>query len=124
MRLLDRYLLRELLIPLGFCLCGFLIFWIAFDLFGAIADFQKHNLVFSDVAVYYLVRIPEFLVLILPIVLLLALLYALTNHARYNELPAMRAAGISVWRICMPYFVVGLVFSLGSFALNELCVPN
>ena len=28
-RLLDRYLLRELLIPLGYCLSGFLIFWIS-----------------------------------------------------------------------------------------------
>ena len=26
MRLLDRYLLRELLVPLGYCLGGFLIF--------------------------------------------------------------------------------------------------
>ena len=32
MRLLDRYLLRELLVPLGYCLGGFLIFWISFDL--------------------------------------------------------------------------------------------
>ena len=34
MRLLDRYLLRELLIPLGFLLCGFLVVLIAFQLFS------------------------------------------------------------------------------------------
>ena len=27
MRLLDRYLLRELLIPFGYCLCGFALLW-------------------------------------------------------------------------------------------------
>ena len=32
MRLLDRYLLRELLVPFGYCLGGFLIFWTAFDI--------------------------------------------------------------------------------------------
>jgi lipopolysaccharide export LptBFGC system permease protein LptF len=35
MRLLDRYLLRELLIPLGYCFGGFLVFWLAFDLFSS-----------------------------------------------------------------------------------------
>ena len=42
---------------------------------------------------------PDFLVTILPVVLLLALLYTLTNHARHNEITAMRAAGVSLWRV-------------------------
>ena len=44
MRLIDRYLLRELLIPLGYCLGGFLVFWIAFDLFKSLNDFQRSNM--------------------------------------------------------------------------------
>jgi lipopolysaccharide export system permease protein len=124
MRLLDRYLLRELLVPLAFCLCGFLIFWIAFDLFGRLSDYQNRGLLPRDVAEYYLVRIPDILVLILPIVLLLALLYALTNHSRHNELTAIRAAGVSLWRICVPYVAVGLLLSAALFAINELCVPG
>jgi lipopolysaccharide export system permease protein len=63
------------------------------------------------------------LVLVLPIALLLALLYTLTNHARHNEITAMRAAGISLWRICLPYFAVGFAASLALFALNEFLVP-
>jgi lipopolysaccharide export system permease protein len=124
MRLLDRYLLRELLIPLGFCLCGFLIFWIAFDLFSELGKYQENNLQFLDVAEYYLVKVPEFLVTVVPVALLLALLYTLTNHARYHELTAMRAAGVSLGRICLPYLTIGLLLSLGLFALNELWVPN
>ena len=54
MRLLDRYLLRELLIPLGFCLCGFLILWISSDLFVTLGDFQKRGLVARDILEYYL----------------------------------------------------------------------
>ena len=67
---------------------------------------------------------PEFLVMVLPITLLLALLYTLTNHARYNEITAMRAAGVSLWRICVPYFVVGFAASVALFALNEIGVPR
>ena len=125
MRLLDRYLLRELLTPLGYCLAGILIFWISFDLYSQLAEFQRNHLNAADIFQYYLVLLPEMLVFpLLPVVLLLALLYALTNHARYNELTAMRAAGISLWRLAYPYLAVGLLLSLISFAMNEFLVPQ
>jgi len=124
MRLLDRYLLRELMIPLGYCLGGFLLFWVAFDLFNELAQFQDQKLRGGDVLQYYVARAPEFLVLVLPIALLLGLLYTLSNHARHQEITAMRAAGVSLWRLCLPYLAVGLAASCFSFALNELWVPK
>lgn len=124
MRLLDRYLLRELLIPLGYCLGGFLLFWIAFDLFAELNQFRKAGLSALDITEYYLVVTPEFLILVLPIALLLALLYAITNHTRHHEITAIRAAGVSLWRLSFPYFLVGLVISAAAFAINELWVPQ
>ena len=124
MRLLDRYLFRELLTPLVFCLGGFLIFWISFDLFTELDEMQERKLHLLDVLAYSVALTPEFLVTILPVVLLLALLYTLTNHARHNELTAMRAAGVSLWRLCVPYLIVGLAASGVLFALNEWCVPR
>ena len=50
MRLLDRYVLRELLLPLAYCLGFFLIVFVAFDLFKDIGDFQKARLTPLDVA--------------------------------------------------------------------------
>jgi LPS export ABC transporter permease LptG len=124
MRLLDRYLLRELLVPLVYCLFGFVIFWVFFDLFTELNSFQSRRLNFGDVTEYYLLSLPEILVLILPIALLLALLYTLTNHARHHEITAMRSAGISLWRLCLPYLGVGFVASMGLFWLNEFVVPD
>ena len=40
MRLLDRYLFRELLTPLAYCLGGFLMFWISFDVFNDFRNFR------------------------------------------------------------------------------------
>src|SRR5437667_4815556 len=125
MRLLDRYLLRELLVPLGYCLGGILVLWIAFDLFSELGAFQQEQLRPAEIARYYLVKTPRWLQeIILPAALLLALLYTLTNHARHHELTAIRAAGVSVWRLCVPYLAVGLAATFCLFALNELCVPR
>lgn len=124
MRLLDRYLLRELLVPLGYCLGGFLIFWISFDLISELNHFQKQRLHTTDIAAYYMVKTPELLMVVVPVALLLALLYALTNHARHQELTAIRAAGVGLWRIALPYLVVGFVLSIELFAMNEWWVPD
>jgi lipopolysaccharide export system permease protein len=124
MRLLDRYLLREVLVPLGYCLVGFLIFWICFDLFAELADFQKKQLLVRDIVEFYLVITPEFLVIVLPIALLLAMLYSLTDLARHQEITAIRAAGVSLWRLSLPYFMVGLLASLVLGAINEFWVPD
>lgn len=124
MRLLDRYLLRELLLPLGYCLGGFLVFWIAFDLFNELPAFQQSRLHGGDVAEYYLVKLPELLITVLPVALLLALLYALTNHARHHELVAIRAAGVGLWRLSAPYLAVGFTASVLLFVLNEVAAPN
>jgi len=124
MRLLDRYLLRELLVPFGYCLVGFLIFWLAFDLFTRLGDFQKLKLSLGGVVEYYFIKLPEIVVVALPVAFLLALLYALTNHARYHELTAIRGAGVSLARMAAPYVAIGFILSLALFAVNEFWVAE
>jgi lipopolysaccharide export system permease protein len=123
-RLLDRYLLRELLTPFLCCLGGFLIFWLSFELVSDLELFQRQRLTAGDVAAYCLARLPGYLLTALPVALLLALLYALSRHARWNEITAMRGAGLSLWRIGLPYFAVGLALSGAAFGLHERLVPG
>src|SRR5581483_11931805 len=109
MRLLTRYLLRECLVALAFCFSAFLILWVMLDMFSSLNDLQAKKLKVWDIIAYYFLKIPapDFLPVALPVALLLALLYALTQHARHNEITAIRAAGVSLWRLCLPYFSVG-----------------
>lgn len=124
MRLLDRYLLRELLVPLVYCLAGFQIFWLAFDLFSNLQHYQDLNLGWQKVLEITVLRIPSFINTVLPIALLLALLYTLTNLVRNNELVAMRAAGVSLGRLCVPYFAVAIVLGGAVFVVNEYAFPS
>lgn len=124
MRLLDRHLLRELLTPLAVCLCGFTLFWVAFDLLNELERFRRAGLGLAGVVRYYAVGMPELLNTILPVTLLLALLYTVTGLSKNNELTAMRSAGISLWRIIVPYLGVGLAASLSLYWLAEVAVPD
>jgi lipopolysaccharide export system permease protein len=124
MRLHDRYLFRELLTPLAFCLGGFSVLWLADFFFTRIDEMQAHKFQLREGVEYFLALSPEFFVTALPIALLLSLLYALTHHARHHELTALRAAGVGLWRLCAPYFVVGLAASGIYFLLNEGVVPR
>jgi lipopolysaccharide export system permease protein len=124
MRVLDRYLLREFLVPLGFILAGLWILSVAFDLTGELRSLQEKHLLARDVAEYYVFKAPEFAIVVLPTALLLAALYALTNHARHNEITAIRAAGVSLVRLCVPYVIIGVLASVGLFALDEYAVPR
>lgn len=124
MRLLDRYLLREFLVPLCFCLGGFLIFWIAFDVSSELHRMQEEGMRAGDVVQYYVFKTPEFLMTVMPVGLLLATLYTLTNHARYNEITAIRAAGVSLTRLCLPYLAVGIAMTVLLFVSDEFFVPQ
>lgn len=124
MRLLDRYLLRELAVPLSYCLSAFLAFWISFDLISNLSDYREAGLGGSGLLLYYAYRMPDLLLIIVPVGMLLGMLYTLTNLTRHHELVAMRAAGISLLRLSVPYFVVGILFSLALFTANDLIFSN
>ncbi len=120
MRLLDRYLLGELLAPLAYCLAGFQIFWMAFDLYSHLDEYREAKLALGQIAQLYLCKTPELLTTVLPMGLLLGLLYALTQLARHNEITAMRAAGVGLARLGAPYLITALLLGAAQCALIEL----
>jgi lipopolysaccharide export system permease protein len=124
MKLIDRYLLRTLLVPLVYCLAAFIMIYVVYDLFDHLPDFIEARTAFQDVVRYYIYLIPSVLILIVPISLLLAVLYSLSQLTKNNELTAMRASGVSLYRLLVPFTLVGLLFSLGVLQVNERIGPE
>jgi lipopolysaccharide export system permease protein len=56
--------------------------------------------------------------------LFLAVLYSLSSLTKNNELTAMRACGISIARLMVPYIVVGVLASLAVAAIHETIGPK
>ncbi|MEX1119913.1 MAG: LptF/LptG family permease [Terrimicrobiaceae bacterium] len=109
MTILDRYVLTKFALPFVYCLFGFIAIWFIFDLSDNLPDFLQGKASFGFLLAYYKSQIPEIIVISLPIGALLALLYSLTAMSRTNEIISMLGAGLSVARILMPLFVVGLI---------------
>jgi len=123
-RILDKYLLREFAWPLLYCFDAFVMLMILIDLFSTLDDFIDFHAHFGTVVHYYLIKFPEFFVLIMPMSLLLGLLFCLSSLGRHNELIAMRASGISLIRLALPLLGIGFVTTLVVFAVNETFVPR
>ncbi len=123
MKLMDQYILRQFLVPLSYCLLAFTMVFVIFDLFEHLSDFIDAKTALVLVLRYYLLILPALLIYIAPISLLLGLLYSLWHLTKNNELTAMRASGISVGRMAIPIFMVGLLFSLGVSIIQETVAP-
>lgn len=124
MRTLERYLLREFLIPLVYCVFAFLLIMVVYDLFDNLPDFIQWRTPLVDVVWYYLALTPSNIALTLPMAMLLALLYCLAMFAKNSELIAMRASGLSLRKLMFPYLVVGVTGSIILFLMNETIVPQ
>ena len=124
MRLLDRYVLQNFVIPFLYSTCGFLAIWLVFDLSGNGHDFIEAHVKPATLAYFYLTQFPQILVICLPVGLLLALLYSLSRMSRANEIISMLTAGQSVQRVILPLFVFGLCTALFSLALNYQLAPH
>ncbi len=110
MSILDRYVLQKFFVPLLYCILGFVAIWLVFDLTNNGSDFINGRAKLDWIVRFYLSQLPQVMMIILPIGLLLALLYSLTQMSRANEIISMLGAGRSVVRVLAPLFVVGILF--------------
>jgi lipopolysaccharide export system permease protein len=111
MTLLDRYLLKKVLLPFFYCVAGFISVWLVWDLSVNLPDFLSGHATPGIIARFYLMQIPSVLVLSIPVGLLLGVLYTLTQMSRRNEIISMLCAGRSLYRIFVPLVALGLVMT-------------
>lgn len=124
MKLIDRYLLGTFVVPFFYVLMAFCLLYVVFDLFDNLSDFIEGDTPPPLVFKYYLILLPSVLVRIVPISLFLAVLYSLSTLTKNNELTAMRACGINIARLMVPYIAVGLLASLSVAAIHETIGPK
>ncbi len=124
MRLLDRYVIRNFSQAYFYCIAGFLSIWLIFDISDNISTFIDEKFGFALTVKYYATQVPEVFIILLPVALLLALLFALGRMSRSNEIVSMLTAGVSIPRVLTPLIAIGILTVGASFALNYSLAPH
>ena len=124
MKILSRYLFKNLLMPLVYLLAAFTMLFIIGDLMDHAGDFLDAGTSLLEMAYYYALRLPSMVIMIVPLCLLLAVLYSLSSLTRHSEIIAMRASGISIYRIVRPYLLMSIACLILTAVVNEYTGPK
>lgn len=123
-RQLDRYVIRNFLLPFVYCVVGFIAVWLVYELGSNATEFINGGVSIKGVAAFYASQLPSIGLIILPIGLLLALLYCLGKMSQSNEILAMLSSGVSLGRILLPIFGLGVAVTALSTALSYSPAPR
>ena len=118
MRILDRYLLREWAKVFGLCLLGFGGLILISHCYNRIPDMERWGLSFGTSVEYLALLMIGSIPMLLPISLLISVIFTLGALNRNQELAAIRAAGVGLWRLTAPLWAAGAACALLLVALN------
>lgn len=124
MKILTRYVLREFLVPLAYCLVGFLSIYVLFELFGSFSRIAEAKLPLPLVVKYFAAFLAPYFMWLAPAAMMLATLYTMWNFCRHSEITAMRASGVSFTAIVKPLLFMALLMSGAVAWVNEVYVPR
>ena len=123
MRLIERYLFRQLLGPTlaaTAALTAVAILSEALSSISVLVDDRQSALVFAKIII---LAMPQLIVLILPIAVLVAGLMAMNRLHTENEIVICFAGGVSRWRVISPAIRLASLITLFSFILTFWIQP-
>lgn len=123
MKILDKYILKQFIMTTLFGLITFMMIFVIIDLMENLDDFLDNNVANEIIIQYYIAFLPEIVKLMTPVAVLLASLFTTGKLAANNELTAMKAGGMSIYRYMFPLITVAFVVSSVSVYFNGWVVP-
>jgi lipopolysaccharide export system permease protein len=120
---IDLYLLKSFFIALVVVILtiGFTI--IVINMVEELRDFIDHDVPLVSILQYYLYFGGWVIKSFFPVFILLATLFSVSMLARRNEILAMKASGLSLYRITLPFLVVAILLAIFHFNYNEYIYP-
>ena len=122
--LLDDLVLKDFLVYLAMILSTFVILLLVFTLFELLGDILRNQVSPLLVGEYLINVAPYFLYNITPLGILLAVLITFGLMQRSNEITAIKATGISIYRIVVPVLVACGLLAAGLFFFDQFYLPH
>jgi LPS export ABC transporter permease LptG/LPS export ABC transporter permease LptF len=122
--LLDEYVMGSAVRNFFLVLVSLVALFVIFTFFELIGDIIKYRTPLVTVGEYLVNLIPFILYNVTPLASLIAVLITFGALNRTSELTAMKATGISLYRIVAPVVLLAAILSAGFFAFNEVYLPG
>lgn len=123
MRVLTRYLAREVVSSTFTVLVAFLCLFAFFDFLNELDSVGKSGYELHHALIYVAMILPGRVYELLPVAVLIGTLYALTTLARHSEITVMRASGLSTLKMLRTLAGIGVIFVVATFVFGEYIAP-
>jgi LPS export ABC transporter permease LptG/LPS export ABC transporter permease LptF len=123
-RILDQYVVLEFLKMFGLVLLGFVLLMLVFTVFDLLSDILKYHVHMTVVGAYLFNVTPLFLYQLAPLAVLIAVLVTFGVLNRNSEIIAMKATGISLYRLVVPIISIAAVLAVSLFLFDEFYLPQ
>jgi LPS export ABC transporter permease LptG/LPS export ABC transporter permease LptF len=121
--ILDDYVLRDFTLYLTMIVAAFLMLLLVFTLFELLGDILRNQVSPLTVGEYLLNVVPYFLYNTTPLSMLLAVLVTFGLLQRSNEITAIKATGISLYRLVIPVLIVSTLVAGVLFLSDQIYLP-
>jgi LPS export ABC transporter permease LptG len=123
-RILDEYVIREFLNTFFLVMAGFVMLMLIFTFFDLVGDILRNHIHMSMVGGYLVNLTPSMLYLIAPLAVLISVLVTFGVLNRNSEIIAMKATGISLYRLVIPIFCISAILAVTLFIFDQYYLPQ
>jgi LPS export ABC transporter permease LptF/LPS export ABC transporter permease LptG len=123
-RITDTYVITSFLFYFAILLATFVLMVQVFTFFELLSDIIKNHIPMDHVLTYHLFLTPRLIYELTPFGVLAAVLVAFAILTKHNEVTALKACGVSVYRLAAPILIAGVVLSGALFAFDHYWVPD
>ena len=124
MKIISRYVAREHAGPFAFALVALTSLMLLNFISRQMGELVGKGLPWKVIGQFFMLSIPFTVALTVPMSVLVAVLYAYTRLASENEVTALKANGVSPWRLVTPAIIGGVFMSIGLLAFNDQVLPR
>ena len=121
--ILDDYVLRSFVSYLLLILSSLLVLFLVFTYFELLSDIVRKKIPLLTQLEYLLNFVPSVLYQITPLAVLLTVLVMFGLMQKSNEITAMKATGVSIYRAIIPILIIACTLAGGLFVLDQWYLP-
>jgi LPS export ABC transporter permease LptG/LPS export ABC transporter permease LptF len=122
--LFDSYVLKMFVQYIAMVLASFVLLVTVFTFFELLGDIIRNRVPLVTVGEYLINLMPSLIYLTTPLSVLVAVLVTFSLLQSSNELTAMKASGVSIYRVISPILVIAIVVAVGLFIFDQLYLPS